>query len=322
MPLSLLKKLNPLLQLAYYFSLFMISLGIALVGSMFVVMLVDGDSFAEVQKAFENGDISDSVLAKEWINFITQIINFLLPALLFIWIFGRRSVNSFWFKKPSRGIYLIPLLVLACSPLIEWTGMLNDWLIPEGGWIESWARPMEDEARNATEQALSMPGYGELLRNLFFIAIIPAICEEIAFRGIIQSLIAKSSGNIHVGIWAGALLFSLIHFQFYGLIPRMLLGGFFGYLLIWTGSIWAPILAHFTNNALVVCTNYFYQHAEDVDYSAFEQFSIQTWPAIVAVIFFTGLCFVLLKRSRWKSIKPSYLWYDTSPRHEIHPTEN
>jgi membrane protease YdiL (CAAX protease family) len=322
MPQPFLRTLNPLLKLAYFFSLFLISLGVALVLSILVVMMIDGGSFSEVQKAFEEGSLSDNVFTSEILNFVSQAVNFLAPALFFVLIFGRRSVNGFWFKKTSWVIFLVPVLLVAASPFVEWTSMLNDWLIPEGSWLESWAKPMEEEAQEAVKQALAMSGREEFLRNILFIAIVPAFCEEIAFRGVIQSLISKASGNVHVGIWAAAILFSLIHFQFYGFIPRMLLGAFFGYLLIWTGSIWAPILAHFTNNALAVCTHYFYQHGDDVSYYAFEEFTVQLWPAVVAVIAFAVLCFVLIKRSKWKEIKPAYLWYESHPRRPIHPMEN
>lgn len=322
MPQPFLRTLNPLLKLAYFFSLFLISLGVALILSILVVMLIDGGSFAEVQKAFEEGTLSENVLTSELLNFVSQAVNFLAPALFFVLIFGRRSVNSFWFRKTSWLILLIPIIILAASPLIEWTSMLNEWLIPEGSWLESWAKPMEEEAQEAVQQALTMSGSSEFLRNILFIAIVPAICEEIAFRGVIQSLIAKSSANVHVGIWAAAILFSLIHFQFYGFIPRMLLGAFFGYLLIWTGSIWAPILAHFTNNAIAVGIHYFDQHVEGASKLAFEEFSVKLWPAIVAVIIFIVLCAILVKRSRWKVIKPAYLWYESHPRRPVHPMEN
>lgn len=318
-----LRKLNPLLKLAYFFSLFLISLGVALILSILVIMGVEGGSFEEVQAAFEAGELSDNVLTMELLNFVTQVTNFLAPALLFVLIFGRISVNSLWFKKPPAVVLLIPLLLIASNPFVEWSALLNDWLIPEGGWIESWALPMEQDAADSIEKTMEMPTASVLWRNIFFVAIVPAFCEEIAFRGVIQSLVAKASRNVHVGIWAAAIMFSLIHFQFYGFIPRVLLGAFFGYLLIWTGSIWAPIIAHFANNAIAVCVQYFYQHSGDEAANEFVRNSSFEWvPAIISVILFIGIVYLMIRKSLWKKIKPAYLWYDSSPRRPIHPMEN
>jgi hypothetical protein len=78
---------------------------------------------------------------------------------------------------------------------------------------------------------------------------LPAIGEELLFRGVLQKLIQKMTGSSHWAIWITATLFSALHLQFFGFLPRLLLGALFGYLLEWTGTLWLPILAHFINNA-------------------------------------------------------------------------
>lgn len=83
-------------------------------------------------------------------------------------------------------------------------------------------------------------------------ALCPAITEEFFFRGALQRLIGKWNPNPHFVIWSAAILFSAFHLQFYGFIPRMLLGAYLGYLLLWTRSIWIPVFAHFINNATAV----------------------------------------------------------------------
>lgn len=91
-----------------------------------------------------------------------------------------------------------------------------------------------------------------LIVNLMVMAVCPAITEEFFFRGALQRLIGKWSHNPHLVIWSVAILFSAFHLQFYGFIPRMLLGAYFGYLLLWSRSIWVPVFAHFVNNATAV----------------------------------------------------------------------
>ena len=87
---------------------------------------------------------------------------------------------------------------------------------------------------------------------LVSVALLPALCEEWLFRGTLQPLLIRASGNIHVGIWISAGLFSAIHMQFFGFIPRMLLGAAFGYLVVHSGSIWPAVTGHLVNNAGVV----------------------------------------------------------------------
>src|SRR5690606_9694418 len=101
--------------------------------------------------------------------------------------------------------------------------------------------------------------YSALAINLLMIAIIPAIGEELLFRGGIQNIFYKWFKNPHIAIWAAAILFSAIHVQFYGFIPRMLLWALFGYLLVWGKSIWYPIIGHFINNGSAVVTAFIYQ---------------------------------------------------------------
>ena len=90
-------------------------------------------------------------------------------------------------------------------------------------------------------------------------ALLPAVAEELTFRGVLQNLfevkdetLKKKGNRVHIAIWCSAILFSAIHMQFYGFLPRMLMGALFGYALVWTGSLWIPILMHFTNNAMAV----------------------------------------------------------------------
>jgi membrane protease YdiL (CAAX protease family) len=98
-----------------------------------------------------------------------------------------------------------------------------------------------------------------MLLAVVVIAVLPAIGEELVFRGIIQRELFRGTNNIHVAIWISAAIFSAIHIQFYGFVPRMLLGALFGYLYYWSGNLWMPIIAHFINNGFTVVAMYLYQ---------------------------------------------------------------
>jgi membrane protease YdiL (CAAX protease family) len=95
-----------------------------------------------------------------------------------------------------------------------------------------------------------------MILNLFIIAILPAVGEEFFFRGVLQKILIKLFKSGHVGIWVTAFIFSAIHFQFFGFVPRFILGLIFGYLFFWSGTLWLPVISHFINNAVPVIMAY------------------------------------------------------------------
>jgi membrane protease YdiL (CAAX protease family) len=126
--------------------------------------------------------------------------------------------------------------------------------------LEQWMKTAEANAAHLTEQFLSVTTFDGLIINILLMALLPAVAEELTFRGVLQRLIQTQTNEainregkrVHLAIWCTAILFSAIHMQFYGFLPRMLMGALFGYALVWTGSLWIPILMHFTNNAMAV----------------------------------------------------------------------
>ena len=132
--------------------------------------------------------------------------------------------------------------------------------------LEEMLRSQEDAANQLTESFLQTRSIGGMLLNVLLMALLPALGEELTFRGLLTNFMDKKdsenyqkhalSTRTHIAIWAVAAIFSFVHFQFYGFVPRMLMGAMFGYMLAWTGSLWIPILMHFTNNAMAVVAYY------------------------------------------------------------------
>ena len=114
----------------------------------------------------------------------------------------------------------------------------------------------EDQAGKITESFLAGNTLSSLANNIILIGILPAVGEELLFRGIVQQLFKKMYGNAHVAIWISAALFSALHLQFFGFLPRLVLGAMFGYMLEWSGTLWLPIIAHFLNNTIAVIAYY------------------------------------------------------------------
>lgn len=190
------------------------------------------------------------------IQLIASIGTFLLPTLGMAWLCSaspKQYLSIRGIKDPRTWI-LTFVCMLLLTPVINLLGLLNQqmelpaFLAP----VEEWMRAQEDLAERLTMTLLSDNHVEAIIANLIVIALAAGITEEFLFRGALQRVIGKYTTNPHTVIWIAAALFSAFHLQFYGFLPRMLLGAYFGYLLYWGKSIWLPVFAHFTNNAVAV----------------------------------------------------------------------
>ena len=207
----------------------------------------------------------DSLVGMKWLQLLQSVATFLLPALAGAYLWSEHPMQ--WLhlnKKPSWQEALAAVVVMLLA--IPGINLLSAWnqqmVLPE--WmsgIEQWMRMQEDAAAQLTEQFLQVDTVGGLLVNIGLMALLPAVGEELTFRGVVQGMFTR---NRHVAIWATAAIFSFVHMQFYGFLPRMLLGAMFGYMLWWTGSLWVPMLMHFVNNCAAVVVAYLaYNHLEE-----------------------------------------------------------
>jgi membrane protease YdiL (CAAX protease family) len=203
----------------------------------------------------------------------------------------RKSLGSLFYNQRAQVIPILitVLVVIAFMPLnslfIDWNSNLH---LPEFlKGLEEWARMREDEATRITKFLTHFDSTFEVAVAVVVIALLPAIGEEIVFRGLIQNELFRGTKNIHISIWISAILFSAIHIQFFGFVPRMLLGALFGYLYYWSGSLNLAILAHFVNNAASVIGMYLFQLGtikEDMESS-----EAASWPAVLSSLLLTVL---------------------------------
>ncbi|NOR73806.1 MAG: CPBP family intramembrane metalloprotease, partial [Draconibacterium sp.] len=181
---------------------------------------------------------------------------FIVPPLILGWLYYGKISEYLYLKKSFNyvSILLIFVLMLFAAPFVNFVGELNaNMAFPE--WlsnVEQWMKNAEENAEILTKAFLKVDTTGGLLFNIFMIALLPAIGEELLFRGVIQRIFTNWTSSNNWGIWISAILFSALHMQFYGFIPRMLLGVLFGYMLVLSGSMWLPMIAHFLNNTFAV----------------------------------------------------------------------
>lgn len=142
----------------------------------------------------------------------------------------------------------------AMSLIINWNAGLH---LPESmAGIEESLRAAEDAATAAVDFLLGAHTAGNLVMSLLIVGILAGFSEELFFRGALQRTMTTAPVSPHAAIWISAVIFSLVHFQVFGFVPRMLLGAYFGYLLWWSGSVWLPMLAHVANNSLFIILRY------------------------------------------------------------------
>ncbi|MBM3177420.1 MAG: CPBP family intramembrane metalloprotease [Bacteroidetes bacterium] len=245
------------------FSLLTIFLGFAVIGQ--TVGLLAGAAFYDGTFNEWTNEFSSELRMSEKIRTPLLVvqgmstgIGLILVPLLYLKFIEKIKLN-FLSKAPNAiSISLVALLVMVFmlpdSMIIDWNSNLT---LPAS--FDKWVREREELAAAFTRFITQFKGTGDFLFGMLVIAILPAIGEELAFRGLLQPALNRISGNIHLAVWITAIIFSSFHFQFLGFIPRMLLGALFGYLYAWSGNLWMPIAAHFVNNGLGVLMLYLYQ---------------------------------------------------------------
>jgi len=233
---------------------------------------------------FLTGDLRANLSLTKVIQIASSIGMFVVPALLFARMENRDWQGYLKLKRSLPVLFALTVVVMFTSvPLLELSVEINQSMKLPGFLqdLEGWMRQQEDQMAELTKQLLTMKTVGALLVNLVMLAVIPALGEEFIFRGCLQRIFKQLTGNHHVAIWLTAIIFSSIHMQFYGFIPRMLLGAMFGYLLVWSNSLWLPILAHFVNNATAVLTAYVYQQ-QGKSLEQLDQPEASSWPVYLA----------------------------------------
>jgi CAAX protease family protein len=230
---------------------------------------------------------------------INHVTTFLIPALILVFLFYRKGWASFLKIKATpklHNLVLAVFLILAAFPLAQLAVQATRRLL-EKTTILDWAGDLGSSMERMIQLFLTMPSPWELFFSILVMAVVPAIGEELVFRGIVQQNLEKAFRKPHLAIWLTAFIFALAHFQMELLFGIFLLGALLGYLFYWTGNLWVPIMGHFINNAFQVMGVYFYA-------DKFVGTDLETEPQlplgiiIISIIFVLTLGFYLKKLNR------------------------
>lgn len=262
---------KPFLQLILILSFSLISVILfSIIGGLITVFLYGFD----VSSLNNLGD-PNTIKGLKLFQLFSAIGLFLVPPILYGLFTSKKPLQKLSLEKLNKpvGYFLILILMIISTPFISWVIEINASMsLPDFmSGIESWMRSSESQAESLVKAFLTFDGIGSLFYILIIVAVVPALGEELLFRGVLQKIFISWTKNPHVGIWITSILFSALHMQFFGFFPRLLLGLMFGYIFLWSKSLWLPILGHFINNGTVVVASYFFpQSLRNSDVTIFE----------------------------------------------------
>ncbi len=226
-------------------------------------------SLGELTSFISNPDGPKAVGFLKFYQIINQLGIFILPALFYTFFVSVRGEYYLNLNKiPTLlSIVLGSIIIFALLPFNGYLDELNrNMSLPDFlSGAERWMKDKENQARVLTEAFLDADTITGLMVNIIIVAVLPAIGEELIFRGILIKLFDQMIKNIHVAVLISSVIFSAIHLQFYGFLPRLMLGMLLGYMFVFTRNLWVPIIVHFVNNAASAIVYYLHnQKVTDV----------------------------------------------------------
>jgi uncharacterized protein len=247
-------------KLLFFFFLLVAGFAFSTIASIILIFPVFGSQTLNLLSSMNNITDPSVVKAMKIMQITGQAGMFILPAFLLAYLCSTQpsSFLGLRIKLPAIQALLIITLIFISLPFINWTTELNQSMRLPGGLagIEKWMQSSEENAGTIMDAFMKDTSVSALIVNILMIAILPAIGEELVFRGVIQKLLSEWTQSNHIGVIVTSFAFAAIHLQFYGFLPRFLLGLGFGYIYVWTKNLWLPILAHFVNNILSVIVEF------------------------------------------------------------------
>jgi len=243
----------------------------------------------------QNQDLSNqtSVNYLKFMQLFSGVGLFITPTLLYAYLTDFKLNWHIHFKR--QAILLIIAIMMLITPFI---GILLEWnmSIP----FPDWLLQFDINSEAFVEAFLRMSSVWDLLFTLLVIAVVPAVGEELLFRGYLQQSLSKVFRNPHIAILISAFLFSVIHFHFQGLIPRFVLGILLGYLFYWSNNLWLPILAHFVNNAQAIIFSYPTFKVDSGAYSVLSEAKVEPMMAFFSFVAVSFLLYLFYKNTTAK----------------------
>ncbi len=256
-------------------------------------------------------EISEKILVPENANmvrlvqFLSTFVMFGLPAFLYAKISHKRPLMHLGFKSKTTIVQaaLVIIIMIACLPLVGALTELTEALPFSKEMFEKF-KAAEVEYNDQISIIGKMDSFPEFLLSLFMLAILPAVFEEVMFRGAVQNLLSRWWMMPVLAIIVTSLLFSLVHFSYLGFLSRAVLGFVLGWMFYRTGNIWLSIIAHAANNAVALTALYIVKKNNPAADLSKADPHIPSWVGLAAVAVVYGLFIVFEKISKHQINKP------------------
>ena len=237
--------------------------------------------------------MSNAVVAIRIATLLQDVLAFMLPAIVTAMLMTRLPARFLFVEIAPR---LWPLLIAIATLFasMPWMNAVIDWndsitFPKELSELEKILRETEQSTSDVVNSMLAGASAGSMILSVCIVGLLAGLSEELFFRGALLRLFTLTRINIHVAVWGVAVLFSLMHLQFFGFVPRMLLGAFFGYLVVWSRCLWIPIVVHIVNNSSVVVIQWLEENSNTATAAtAVSEQMTHHWALIIASLVLTA----------------------------------
>ncbi|MGE0634825.1 MAG: lysostaphin resistance A-like protein [Bacteroidia bacterium] len=299
--IHLLRDRSPLFNILFLSALALFCTGIFSLLAMAIIQLVWGIPVFSDPTALSDFKNPAILNPMKFLQAMYSIGLFIVPCFVFLKLAQEDALEFLKMKTVPAIISLLIIfgIMLAVQPLVELTGKWNAaFPFPEAFGIADWIKQAEEQGAVVTKAFLKADTIGVFLLNVFIMAFLPALGEEIFFRGMIQQYMTKAVKNVYIAIVITAIIFSAFHFQFMGFLPRMLLGIILGCIFVWSKNIWLSVFAHFLNNGAAVTLDYLNQRNVITEEQLESVASDNVLVVVLSLILLGMLLFVLYKQRK------------------------
>lgn len=283
------------LQLLVLIGFVLLGAGVFSILALGIITLASGGGIDQIFNLASGVISSSNINQLKVMQIFVSTGMFILPAIIFSLLYGSGLGYLKLNKLPNgKSILLVITTLFFSAGLINFLMEINQSVsfpsfLKE---LEQWMIQSEKQAEAILEKFMEMNSFSDLAINLLMIGIIPGLGEELLFRGVLQQLLGNWTRNQHIGIWLSAIIFSAIHLQFFGFLPRMFLGVLFGYFFFWSGNLWLPIISHLIFNGSQVLMVYLYKI--NIVETNIEEVETIPWYAVVASIIISSYLLYIL----------------------------
>ncbi|SHL89739.1 hypothetical protein SAMN05444266_105396 [Chitinophaga jiangningensis] len=286
-----LKQHPPLLQFITILGFYAGSIGVFILLTALLTPKLTGYTAMEISE----GVLTDPkfLTMQKWLQFFYTTLTYLLPAAIFAYLWHPEPMRYLGLKTKASLLQIILTIALffCCLPVV---GVLAQWNLQ---WdLPAAALGAQQRNEQMTKALLQMPAITDLLMNLILMAIVPAIAEEVFFRGVFQRIFINLTRLKWTGVLVTAVIFAAMHFEMQAVLPRIALGFILGTIFLVTGNLWLAILAHLINNGMLVIQYYLFQHGYIKTDPAVEQ-GVEWYLGLASAVVTVGLIWALMKRS-------------------------